>query len=244
MKVHLGCSGYNYKEWKGFFYPEELAQNKWLQFYCQHYKTVETYASFYRFPTIKSLKGWDDKTPQDFRFSLKATNQITHYKKSICTQSLIKEFYDVTKAGLKEKLDCILFQFSPSLTYSYNTLERIIRQLNPDFKNVFEFRNADWWNPVVYNTLKSHKIIFCTSSYPVLPDDFITTTDTAYIRLHCKTELYKSNYSTDELHALSDFVRDSNVKNVFVYFDNTWGGNSIANATCMRQMLHLKQYEL
>src|SRR6188508_3042260 len=104
MKVHVGCSGYNYKEWKGLFYPENLPQSKWLQYYCQHYKTVEINASFYRFPTVKSLQGWYDKTPEDFRFSLKATNQITHYKKFNGTQSLINEFYSVAKAGLKDKL--------------------------------------------------------------------------------------------------------------------------------------------
>ena len=234
MKVHVGCSGYNYREWKGFFYPEGLAQSKWLQYYCEHYNTVEINASFYRFPTNKSLKAWYDKTPDNFRFSLKANNQITHYKKFNGTQSLVKEFYDVAKDGLKDKLDCILFQLPPSVKYSVETLERIVEQLNPDFKNVLEFRNADWWNPVVYNTLKSIKIIFCTSSYSGLPDDFITTTDTAYIRLHGKKELYKSNYSTDELHALSDFITDSNVKNAFVYFNNTWGGNVIANAKSMR----------
>jgi uncharacterized protein YecE (DUF72 family) len=244
MKVHVGCSGYNYKEWKGLFYPEGLAQSKWLQYYAEHYNTVEINASFYRFPTDKSLKGWYDKTPDNFRFSLKANNQITHYKKFNGTHALVKEFYAVAKAGLKDKLDCILFQLPPSLKYSYETLERIIDQLDPAFKNVLEFRSADWWNPIVYNTLKSHKVIFCISSYPGLPDDFITTADTAYIRLHGKTELYKSNYSNDELHALSKSITDSNVKNAFVYFDNTWGGNAIANAKTMQQMMYLKQYEL
>lgn len=244
MKVHVGCSGYNYKEWKGMFYPENLPQSKWLQYYCQHYNTVEINASFYRFPTEKSLKSWYDKTPDDFRFSLKATNHITHYKKFNATQSLVNEFYKVAATGLKEKLDCILFQLPPGLKYSYETLVRIVDQLNPDFKNVLEFRSADWWNPVVYNTLKSHKIIFCTTSYPGLPEDFVTTADTAYVRLHGKTELYKSNYSNVELQTLSDSIAGSNVKNAFIYFDNTWGGHAIANATIMKQMMHLNHYEL
>ncbi|WP_018344655.1 DUF72 domain-containing protein [Cytophaga aurantiaca] len=244
MKVHVGCSGYNYKEWKGLFYPENLPQSKWLQYYAQYYNTVEINASFYRFPTDKSLKGWYDKTPENFRFSLKANNQITHYKKFKDTQTLIKEFYDVAASGLKDKLDCILFQLPPSVKYSYETLERILDQLNPAFKNVLEFRSADWWNPVVYNALKSHKVIFCTSSYPDLPDDFITTADTAYIRLHGKTELYKSNYSNSELHDLSEFITNSNVKNAFIYFDNTWGGNAIANAITMKEMMYLKDYKL
>jgi len=118
MKVQVGCSGYNYKEFKGHFYPEGLTQSKWLQYYCEHYNTVEINASFCQFPTIKSLKVWYDKTPENFRFSLKANNHITHYKKFNGTQTLIKEFYDVAQGGLKDKLDCILFQLPPSLKYS------------------------------------------------------------------------------------------------------------------------------
>jgi uncharacterized protein YecE (DUF72 family) len=244
MKVHIGCSGYNYKEWKDMFYPQGLPQSKWLQYYAEQYNTVEINASFYRFPTSKSLKTWYEKTPAHFRFSLKANNQITHYKKFNGTKTLVKDLYAVAAEGLRDKLDCILFQLPPSLKYSFETLERIIDQLDPAFENVLEFRDAGWWNPVVYNTLKSNKIIFCTSSYPNLPEDFIITADTAYIRLHGKTELYKSNYSNAELHALSDLITESAVKSAFIYFDNTWGGNAIHNAKTLKQMMHLKQYEL
>lgn len=184
------------------------------------------------------------KLPPIFVFSLKANNQITHYKKFNGTKTLVKDLYAVAAEGLRDKLDCILFQLPPSLKYSFETLERIIDQLDPAFENVLEFRDAGWWNPVVYNTLKSNKIIFCTSSYPNLPEDFIITADTAYIRLHGKTELYKSNYSNAELHALSDLITESAVKSAFIYFDNTWGGNAIHNAKTLKQMMHLKQYEL
>lgn len=244
METHIGCSGYNYREWKGMFYPEGLAQSKWLQYYCQHYTTVEINASFYRFPTGKSLKSWYDKTPAGFRFSLKGNNQITHYKKFKDTQVLINELYEVASAGLKDKLDCILFQLPPSVKYTPEMLDRIVSQLNPAFKNVLEFRDAGWWNKDVYEVLKSHKLIFCTSSYPGLPEDFVTTADTAYVRLHGNTELYKSNYSDQELKQLRDAVNHSNVKEAFIYFDNTWGGNAISNAKTMEQFMQIKQKQL
>lgn len=244
MQTHIGCSGYNYREWKGMFYPEGLAQSKWLQYYCTHYNTVEINASFYRFPTVKSLKSWYDKTPADFKFSLKATNQITHYKKFNGTQSLISELYAVAAAGLQDKLECILFQLPPGVKYSPEVLDRIVSQLDPTFKNVLEFRDAGWWNKDVYKMLRSNNIIFCTSSYPGLPDEFVTTADTAYVRLHGKTELYKSNYSNDELHTLHDVIHHSDIKEVFIYFDNTWGGNAIANAKTMQQFMQLKHKQL
>ena len=239
MDIHIGCSGYNYREWKGMFYPEGLAQSKWLQFYAQHYNAVEINASFYRFPTEKSLKGWYDKTPEHFHFSLKANNQITHYKKFNHTQDLVNQLYEVAASGLKEKLDCILFQLPPSVKYSEATLQRIVQQLDPAFKNVLEFRDAGWWNNDVYKVLKHNNIIFCVSSYPGLPDDFVKTADTVYMRLHGKTELYKSNYSDLELHQLRDSIDESKAKQAFIYFDNTWGGNAIANAVTMQQLMNL-----
>jgi len=244
MNVHIGCSGYNYREWKGMFYPENIPQSKWLEYYTEHYNTVEINASFYRFPSGKSLKSWYDKTPPNFRFSLKANNQITHFKKFNGTQELINEFYDVADKSLKDKLECILFQLPPSVKYSRETLDRIVEQLNPAFNNVLEFRDAGWWNEDVYKILKSNKIIFCISSYPGLPDDFVKTADTVYVRLHGKTELYKSNYSNHELQQLRDSIDGSKAKHAFIYFDNTWGGNAIANAQTMQQLMNVNQKQL
>jgi uncharacterized protein YecE (DUF72 family) len=238
--VHIGCSGYNYREWKGFFYPEGLPQSKWLEFYCQQYNTVEINASFYKVPTVKSLTTWYEKTPEHFRFSLKANKVITHYKKFVETQTLITDFYDIASEGLKDKLDCILFQLPPSLTYTPLVLDRIVDQLNPAFKNVLEFRHASWWNKEVYTRLKEHKLIFCITSYPGLPEEFIQTSETVYMRLHGNTELYKSNYSDKELKSFRDAMDVSTVKDSFIYFDNTWGGNAIKNAKTMQKLMDVK----
>jgi len=238
--VHIGCSGYNYREWKGFFYPGGLPQSKWLEFYCKYYNTVEINASFYNVPTVKSLSNWYAKTPEHFRFSLKANKVITHYKKFVETQTLITDFYDIALKGLKDKLDCILFQLPPSLIYKQEVLDRIVEQLNPAFKNVLEFRHASWWNEKVYTRLKSHKLIFCITSYPGLPEEFIQTAETVYLRLHGNTELYKSNYSDKELKSFRDAIDNSMIKDSFIYFDNTWGGNAIKNANTMQKLMDVK----
>jgi uncharacterized protein YecE (DUF72 family) len=238
--VHIGCSGYNYREWKGLFYPEGLPQSKWLEFYCQQYNTVEINASFYKVPTVKSLTTWYKKTPENFRFSLKANKLITHYKKFVETQTLITDFYDIASEGLKDKLDCILFQLPPSLTYTRQVLDRMVDQFNPAFKNVLEFRHASWWNEEVYSRLKEHELIFCITSYPGLPEEFIQTAGTVYMRLHGNTELYKSNYSDKELKSFRDAMDVSTVKDSFIYFDNTWGGNAIKNAKTMQKLMDVK----
>ena len=241
--VHIGCSGYNYRESKGLFYPEGLPQSKWLEFYCQHYNTVEINASFYKPPTVKTLTTWYKKTPADFRFSIKANKVITHYKKFVETQELITDFYTTVSEGLKEKLDCILFQLPPSLAYTPAVLNRIVSQLDSSFKNVLEFRHVSWWNDEVNAALKAHKLIFCITSYPGLPEKFIQTTESVYLRLHGNTELYKSNYSDKELKAFSDAIKKSDATTSFIYFDNSWGGNAIANAHTMQGLMNLSNYE-
>ena len=238
--VHIGCSGYNYREWKGLFYPEELPQSKWLEYYCRQYNTVEINASFYKVPTVKSLTTWYKKTPVNFRFSIKANKVITHYKKFVETQNLITDFYNIALEGLKDKLDCILFQLPPSLAYTPAVLDRIVSQLNPSYKNVLEFRHVSWWNEEVYTRLKNHNLIFCITSYPGLPEKFIQTADAVYLRLHGNTELYKSNYSDKELKFFSNAIKKSDVTQSFIYFDNTWGGNAIGNAHTMQKLMNLK----
>ena len=90
-KYYIGCSGYFYKEWQGKFYPEDLPASKWLQYYCEHFNTLEINASFYKFPEIKNLARWHNKTPMEFTFSIKAPQMITHYTKFTDVQ-LINKF--------------------------------------------------------------------------------------------------------------------------------------------------------
>ncbi len=77
-KWWIGCSGFHYKGWRGKFYPEGLPQKKWFEFYCQYFNTVELNTTFYRFPRIGDLRAWYDRSPDGFRFSVKAPRFITH----------------------------------------------------------------------------------------------------------------------------------------------------------------------
>src|SRR3954467_9864361 len=110
----VGCSGFSYKGWKGKFYPEGLAQRKWFEFYCERFNTVELNVTFYRFPELKNLKGWYERSPRDFKFTIKAPRIITHFKKFANAQDEIVRFYDVAGEGMADKLGSILFQLPPS----------------------------------------------------------------------------------------------------------------------------------
>src|SRR5688572_4314890 len=96
----IGCSGFYYKEWREAFYPKNLPQRKWFEFYCESFNTVELNVTFYRFPRVKDLKSWFDKSPDEFVFTVKAPRLITHYKKFNNVGRELHQFYDAVNSGL------------------------------------------------------------------------------------------------------------------------------------------------
>lgn len=230
MDWRIGCSGFYYKEWKDFFYPAGLPQKKWFEYYCEHFNTIEINSSFYRQPSAKSFATWYDTSPDDFLFTIKAPRTITHYSKFHETGSLISDFYNVTATGLKEKLGCILFQMPPSFSYTEERLNLLLKQLDPGFKNVVEPRHISWWNNQVMQAFREHHITFSGISYPSsLPDDIIQHNDLIYYRFHGKPVLYKSLYTAKEIEEFAAAIEPGD-KQVFVYFNNTWGTSALTNA--------------
>jgi len=235
--VHIGCSAFNNGYWKPLFYPEGLPRNKWFEFYCEHFNTYEINATFYTFPTLKSLESWYNKTPPNFTFAVKAHKTITHFKRFNNCAEEVAAFYEIASAGLKEKLGCILFQLPPSFNYSPEKLELIISHLNPDFNNVIEFRHASWWREEVYEALSIHNITFCSVSYPNLPETVEVTSSIGYVRLHGVPKLFYSEYSDDNLKQWQNEILQSKWEKAFVYFNNTANTAGIINALYMKQLI-------
>jgi uncharacterized protein YecE (DUF72 family) len=234
MEWHIGCSGFHYKDWKGKFYPDDLPQRKWFDYYCQHFKTLELNVTFYRFPQLSFLQNWYSKSPADFRFAVKAPRAITHYKKFNDTTELITSFYDTINQGLQEKLGPVLFQLPPSFTYDDEKLDRIINSLNPSFKNVLELRHVSWWNDSVYEKLAKHHITFCGMSHPTLPDTVIQNTPIVYYRFHGVPVLYRSPYSKDFLEKIINVVKQNpDTREGWFYFNNDFDAVGVGNANDM-----------
>src|SRR5690349_14868032 len=101
MIAYIGCSGYYYREWKGQFYPADLPSTKWLQYYAEHFNTIEINATFYRMPTLKSLGKWYKDTPEDFVFTVKALRLFTHYRKMNNVGEEMAGFYDTVYTALQ-----------------------------------------------------------------------------------------------------------------------------------------------
>ena len=237
-KWWIGCSGFHYKEWKEVFYPKNIPQTKWFEYYCKHFNTIELNTTFYRFPRPEALQSWQQRSPPDFKFSVKGPRLITHYKMFIDCERMLGDFYASVYEGLSGKLGCILFQLPNRLLYSEEVLNRIIESLNPTFDNVLEFRDKSWWNKKVYAALKKHNIGFCGISHPSLPDDVVKNHSILYYRFHGVPVLYKSEYPKNYIKKITEQIKScGRYKEAYVYFNNTWGTGALTNARQMQQFL-------
>lgn len=237
MNWHVGCSGFYYRHWKGLFYPDDMPQRLWFDYYCQHFNTLELNNSFYNFPKIASLKKWYLSSPMEFNFAVKAHRTITHFRQFHNTQNIVNDFYQIIGDGLQEKLGAVLFQMPPKFTYSLARLDAILSNLNPHFNNVIEFRHASWWQPDIYAELAKQNITFCGMSHPTLPADVIANTSTLYYRLHGNQQLYSSAYTQTELTEFTDKVLTTSAQNAYVYFNNDIGASAISNANNLIRMV-------
>lgn len=238
MKWHIGCSGFHYKDWRGRFYPEKLAMKNWFDYYTKFFDTVELNVTFYRFPQLSFLQNWYQKSPEHFRFSVKAPKAITHYKQFHDSVRMITDFYETINNGLQEKLGPVLFQLPPRLAYDEERLERIINNLNPSFNNVVEFRHESWWRDDVYKALAERNITFCGMSHPTLPDDVIINTPNMYYRFHGVPDLYRSPYSKEFLQGVVNAVKSNNkVKTGWFYFNNDFDAAGVRNAEDMISLI-------
>ncbi len=239
-KWWIGCSGFHYKEWKEVFYPKNIPQTKWFEYYCEHFNTIELNTTFYRFPRPEALQTWYKKSPADFKFSVKGPRLISHYKMFIDCERMLGDFYASVHEGLGDKLGCILFQLPNRLLYREEVLKRIIESLNPTFDNVVEFRDKSWWNKKVYTELKKHKISFCGISHPALQGDVVKNNSILYYRFHGVPVLYTSEYKKEFIEEITNEIKNAGrFKEAYIYFNNTWGTGAIANARQMQSFLSL-----
>ena len=139
MKFWIGTSGFQYAEWKGNFYPEDLPAAKMLAFYAERLSTTEINYTFHRIPAAKTIDNWKQLTPELFRFALKAPQKITHWSKlRDCADTL--EYFLKVVSGLGERLGPVLFQLPPTFKKDADVLSSFLREF-PDMRAAFEFRH-------------------------------------------------------------------------------------------------------
>ncbi len=242
-KYFVGTSGWNYGHWVGRFYSEGLSQKSWLEFYSQHFNTVEINMTFYRWPKQSFLELWYKKTPKDFKFTLKAPRTITHVRKLNNINRQVKDFYKLTSL-LKNKLACILWQLPPTFKFSEKNLKKLenfLKILDKKHKNVIEFRDEEWWQEKIYRLLKKHRVCFCIVSGIEMPKTIISTAYFAYFRFH--GDNYSSCYTEKQMQNYAEKMKElgkKGAREVYAYFNNDSNAYAIKNAKQLKEVLKIK----
>jgi uncharacterized protein YecE (DUF72 family) len=237
-QYYLGTSGWHYDDWRGRFYPEKLPKAKWLEFYAQHFSTLELNNSFYHLPTEKAFKNWYDESPDDFIFAVKVSRFITHIKRLKDCDEAVDNFMS-RAVILKEKLGPLLYQLPPGLHRDDDRLKSFLKMLPRGIRHVIEFRHKSWFEEDVFGILRKYNVGFCVFDMPKLMSPVTATAEFAYIRFHGSGSLYSSRYSDKEMADWSKKIKrlTKKLKTVYIYFNNDVAGYAIENARTIRDYL-------
>lgn len=198
MALHVGTSGWAYPAWKPTFYPEKLAQKKFLQYYSGRLNAVEVNYSFRQFIKESTLQGWIAETPAEFKFCVKAHQSITHIRRLKNADEQLKRFLDsIQPLAAAGKLGPALFQLPPNMKADAALLEEFCAKFPPNFRAAFEFRHPSWFNDDVYRVLSKSNAALCFAESDDLLTPVVVTANFSYYRLR------KSEYSAEDWAAIA-----------------------------------------
>ncbi len=183
MTVFVGTSGWQYASWRGPFYPDDLAQSRWLEWFAHRFQVVEVNNTFYRLPSPETFKGWAGRTPPDFVIAPKVSRYLTHVKRLKEPEEPVRRFLDHA-APLGGKLGPLLVQLPPNLAADVGRLDAVLALFGPR-RVAVEFRHDSWFTDEVRAVLESHGAALCLAdrrSRKVSP--LWRTADWGYVRLH------------------------------------------------------------
>ncbi|MGY1834023.1 DUF72 domain-containing protein [Blastococcus sp. SYSU DS0510] len=229
MAVIIGTSGWQYRDWRGAFYPQKLPQRLWLEHYVEHFATVESNAAFYRLPELETFQKWRARTPPDFRWAVKASRFLTHIKRLREPQEPVARLMSRAE-GLADKLDTVLLQLPPTLKADPELLRECLAQFPAGTRVAVEPRHETWWTDEVRGLLERYGAALCWADrdeQPVAP--LWRTADWGYLRLHHGFEGW--GYRPETLQLWADRLAAAyGESDVLVYFNNDPGCNAVIDA--------------
>jgi uncharacterized protein YecE (DUF72 family) len=237
--VRVGCSGWNYDDWRGRLYPEGLGKQRWLARYAEEFDTVEVNSTFYRLASRDAVARWVDDTPDDFVFAVKASRYLTHYRRLRDIGQGLERFYERIQPLLESgKLGPVVWQLPPNFPRDDGILSEALDDL-PSGRHCFEFRHASWFTGDVYELLGRHGVALVIGDHPRWPFQARElTTDWTLVRLHHGHRGRGGNYSRSELKTWARRIAAWRSRaDAYVYLNNDWQGFAVENARLLRQSL-------
>lgn len=249
-RIRIGTQGWNYDAWVGPFYPERTRPADFLTVYARAFDTVEVDSTFYAIPAAKTVRGWAQRTPDDFLFALKLPQEITHERRLRESDDIAAEFFDRARE-LGHKLGPILIQLGPDFgPTELPAVAQFLPKLPRDIRFAIEFRQRGWIHDGVLALLAEHDIALTLSDgrwiqrKQMLALASRPTADFLYVRWMGTDQAFVdySRIQVDRTRELEAWVGvlwpyAEQGREVFGYVNNHFAGHSPESARELQRML-------
>jgi uncharacterized protein YecE (DUF72 family) len=237
--VRVGCSGWNYADWRGAVYPPGCGPRRWLAHYATLFDTVEVNSTFYRLARPEAVARWVEQTPAGFVFTVKASRYLTHMKRLADMDRGVRRLYaGIAPLVESPRLGPVLWQLPERFRRDDDRLAFALERLPPG-RHCFEFRHPSWFASEVYGLLHTFGVAFAIGhdARRELPDAPLTA-DWTLIRFHYGARGRRGNYSERELREWAARIADLRTEAaVFAYFNNDWEAFAVRNGQRLRALL-------
>lgn len=234
-QLYIGTSGFQYRHWRGSFYPEGVPQRRWLEHYASQFNSVELNATFYRLPKQETFMDWRERVPEGFRYALKFSRYATHTRRLQAPESTIPRFLEAV-APLEGPLGPVLVQLPPSFEANHQRLAAFLEAAPGTCRWVLEFRHQSWLRDEVLDVLKEHGAGLCV--HDRLDDHpWVATADWVYWRFH--GESHDQPCPAGWMQRAATWLGEQQAagRDVYAYFNNDGAGHAPRDALELRRRL-------
>ena len=238
-ELRVGCSGWQYRHWRGDFYPDSLATARWFAHYALAFDTVEVNNSFYRLPEAETFARWREQAPRRFLYAVKASRFLTHMKKLKDPAEPLALFFDRAR-HLRHTLGPVLYQLPPRWPLNLERFEAFLRALPRRYTHVVEFREPSWYDDRVFALMERHRVSLCLHDMHGSATGRTVVGPAVYVRFHFGTQKYGGGYDDRRLDEWADWLaaRSREGRDIYAYFNNDTGGHAPRDAVRLRARLH------
>jgi len=236
-EVRVGCSGWQYRHWRGAFYPADIPQTRWFDYYGSCFDTVEINNTFYRLPEAVAFAQWRARAPKGFLYAVKASRFLTHMKRLNDPDDPLDRLFSRAQL-LGHTLGPVLYQLPPRWALDFNRLETFVRALPKRRRHAVEFRDPSWYTRDVYALLDRYNVALCLHDMAGSATGRMVHGPFVYVRFH-GPQKYNGRYPDAVLASWADWL-SAQLKvgrPVFAYFNNDIGAHAPRDAVRLRNLL-------